>query len=118
MSRTHQQVLDSVHPDDRATFNASIAECTPESPNTQISYRLLRPDGSVFWMEKTGNAFFDEQGTMVRMIGTVPDVTERKMAEQDLSRVNGRLSEAHEDECSRIARNLHDDIGHRPAFLY
>src|SRR6266404_6074511 len=51
MSRTHQQVLASVHPDDRATFNTAIAECTPESPNTQISYRLLRPDGSVFWME-------------------------------------------------------------------
>src|SRR6266436_9321237 len=87
MSRTHQQVLATVHPDDRATFNTSIAECTPESPNTQISYRLLRPDGSVFWMERTGHAFFDEQGRMVRMIGMVADVTERKLAEEALSRV-------------------------------
>ena len=117
MSRTHQQVLASVHPDDRATFNTSIAECTPESPNTQISYRLLRPDGSVFWMERTGHAFFDEQGRMVRMIGMVADVTERKLAEEALSRVGGRLIEAHEEERSRIARDLHDDIGQRLALL-
>jgi len=117
MSRTHQQVLASVHPDDRATFNTSIAECTPESPNAQISYRLLRPDGSVFWMERTGHAFFDEQGRMVRMIGMVADVTERKLAEEALSRVGGRLIEAHEEERSRIARDLHDDIGQRLALL-
>jgi len=65
-------------------FTNSLAECTPERPNTQISYRLLRPDGSVLWLERTGHAFFDEQGKMVRMIGMAADITQRKLGEAKL----------------------------------
>jgi PAS domain S-box-containing protein len=81
---TKRELLARVHPEDRAMFINSIVECTPETPNTQISYRLLRPDRSVLWLERTGHAFFDEQGRMVRMIGMVADVTERKQAEDKL----------------------------------
>jgi len=114
---THRQMLASVHPEDRATFITSVAEFTPESPNHQISFRLLRPDGSVLWLERTGHAFFDEQGKMVRMVGMVADVTERKLAEEALSKVGGRLIEAHEEERTWIARELHDDINQRLALL-
>jgi PAS domain S-box-containing protein len=117
MKLTKQQLLADVHPEDHATFVDSIAECTPENPNTQISYRLLRPDGSVLWLERTGHAIFDEQGHMVRMIGMVSDITERKLAEEALSTIGGRLIEAHEEERARIARELHDDIGQRLALL-
>jgi PAS domain S-box-containing protein len=117
ISLTRQQVLASVHPEDRATFINSTAERTPENPNTEVSYRVLRPDGSIIWLEKTGHAFFDEEGRMVRMIGMVADVTERKLAEEALSKVGGRLIEAHEEERTRIARELHDDIGQRLALL-
>jgi signal transduction histidine kinase len=51
------------------------------------------------------------------MVGMVADVTERKLAEEALSKVGGRLIEAHEEERSRIARDLHDDIGQRLALL-
>jgi PAS domain S-box-containing protein len=79
---TRRQLLAKVHPDDRALFNASVAERTPERPNVQITYRLLSPDGSVLWFEKTARAFFDEHGKMIRMIGMVADITERKRAEE------------------------------------
>jgi PAS domain S-box-containing protein len=91
---TKQQLLASVHPEDRATFINSTAERTPESPDAQITFRLLRPDGSILWLERTGHAFFDEQGRMVRMIGMVADVTERKLAEEALRRSEGYLSQA------------------------
>jgi PAS domain S-box-containing protein len=91
---TKRELLDRVHPEDRETFINSIAECTPERPDTQISYRLLRPDGSLLWLERTGHAFFDEQGTMVRMIGIVADVTERRRADEVLRRSQGYLAEA------------------------
>jgi len=81
VSLTRQQLLTRVHPDDRALFNASLSAPTPECPDVQISYRLLRPDGSVVWVEKTAHAFFDEGGRVVRMIGMVADITDRKRAE-------------------------------------
>ncbi|HXW54982.1 MAG TPA: PAS domain S-box protein [Candidatus Cybelea sp.] len=80
-SLTRRQLLAKVHPDDRALFTACLAERTPEQPDLQITYRLLRPDGSVLWLEKTSHAFFNEQGRIVRMVGMVADITERKQRE-------------------------------------
>jgi signal transduction histidine kinase len=45
------------------------------------------------------------------------DITERKRAEEAISSVNQKLIEAHEEERTRIARELHDDIGQRLALL-
>ena len=79
---TRQQMLESVHPDDHALFIGSVDQLTPANPTTQISYRMRRPDGAVIWLEKSGRAIFDAQGTLVRMIGMVADITQRKRAEE------------------------------------
>jgi signal transduction histidine kinase len=78
---------------------------------------MLRPDGSVIWLEESGHAFFDNQGRLQRIIGMVADVTERKLAEEALSGVSRRLIEAQEQERARIARELHDDLSQRLALL-
>jgi PAS domain S-box-containing protein len=114
---TRQQLLERVHPDDSAKFIAAGADVTPENPKVQLTYRVQRPDGSVIWLEKNGRAFFDDNGKMVRMIGMVADVTERKLAEDALSTVSARLIQAQEQERSRIGRELHDDINQRLALL-
>ena len=54
---------------------------------------------------------------MLRMIGMVADVTERKLAEDALANVSRRLIQAQEQERSRIGRELHDDINQRLAML-
>jgi PAS domain S-box-containing protein len=81
---TRQELLSSVHPEDRAVFVGSIEQLTPQNPNAQISYRVLRPDGSVVWLEKNARGFFDEQGKLLRVIGMVANITERKLAEEAL----------------------------------
>jgi signal transduction histidine kinase len=68
-------------------------------------------------LEKSARGFFDEQGTLQRMIGMVANITERKLAEVALASVSRKLIEAQEQERSRIARELHDDIGQRLALL-
>lgn len=114
---TCQQMLTTVHPDDRAKVIAATDACTPENPTCRVAYRVLRPDGSEVWLEKWGRAFFDEKGTMLRMIGMVVDITEQKLAEEALSSLSRRLIEAQETERARIARDLHDDIGQRLALF-
>jgi PAS domain S-box-containing protein len=114
---TCQQMLTTLHPDDRAKLIAEINGCTPTNPTYQSRYRVVRPDGSVVWLEKSARAFFDENGNMLRMIGMVADITERKLAEEALSSVSRKLIEAQENERARIARELHDDIGQQLALL-
>jgi len=45
------------------------------------------------------------------------DITERKLAEAALAGVSRKLIEAHEQERTRIARDLHDDVVQRLALL-
>src|SRR5208282_5489724 len=54
---------------------------------------------------------------VVGAVVTFVDITQRKLAEAALASVSRRLIEAQEQERTRIARELHDDIGQRLALL-
>lgn len=66
-------------------------------------------------MERTSRAQFDERGRIIRLVGMVADVTERKLAQEALSEMTRKLIDAQEEERSRIGRELHDDINQRLA---
>jgi PAS domain S-box-containing protein len=88
---TGQQTLAYVHPDDRERLVAVLAALSAEKPDLQVSYRMLRPDGTAIWLERTSRAHFDEHGKMLRIVGMAADITERKLAEQELVLANDRL---------------------------
>jgi PAS domain S-box-containing protein len=108
---TGRQILTSVHPDDRERLETAIAELSSERPYLQISYRILRPDGTVIWVERNSRAHFDEQGRLLRIVGMVADITERKQAEEALKRseLNYRLFVAQSSEgifCQELERPI------------
>ena len=96
---TGQQVISKIHPDDRERLLAVIAKLNAAEPYFQISYRILRSDGTVIWVERKSRAYFDEQGKMLRVGGMVVDITERKRAEETLRRRDAELAES-----QRLAR--------------
>jgi PAS domain S-box-containing protein len=114
---TGRKTLAKVHPDDQEKVLAADAALSAENPHLRVSHRMAGPDGDAVWVERTGRAHFDKQGKMLRIVGMVADITERKTAEAALADVSRRLIEAQEQERSRIARELHDDIGQRLALL-
>ena len=52
---------------------------------------MLRPDGTIIWVERNSRAEFDNQGTMRRIVGMVKDVTDRSKAEEALRISEERL---------------------------
>lgn len=75
-----------------------------------------RADGASFPVEYWSYPQQTEQGILGAVVAFV-DITQRKLAEGALASVNRRLIEAQEWERTRIARELHDDIGQRLALL-
>jgi PAS domain S-box-containing protein len=114
---TRQLISARIHPRDREKVLAADAAVSAEKPELRVSHRMTGPDGNEIWVEKTGRGQFDNQGNVLRIVGMVADITERKLAEAALADVRRRLIEVQEEERKRIARELHDDIGQRLALL-
>src|SRR5262249_50430353 len=91
VSHTGVEFAGVIHPEDYKQFVAVLAEVTPARPIYRSSIRVFRPDGEIVWLERTGRAFFDEQGKPVRMIGMAVDITDRKRTEIALRESEERL---------------------------
>jgi PAS domain S-box-containing protein len=83
----------------------------------QMQFRLRRHDGEYRWIFDHGVPRFDVDGSFAGYIGSCMDITDHKLAEEALADVGRRLIEAHEEERTWIARELHDDINQRIALL-
>jgi PAS domain S-box-containing protein len=83
----------------------------------KMQYRLRRNDGEYRWVFDIGVARFNPDRSFAGYIGSSIDVTERKMAEEALASLSGRLIDAQEEERKRIAREIHDDYNQRLAML-
>jgi PAS domain S-box-containing protein len=112
-----KEVMTKVHPEDRERLSAAVALLRPEEPYFQVSHRMMRSDDTVIWVDRSCRAHFDAQGRMLRIVGMVADITERKRADEALVSARHRLINIQEQERVRIARELHDDIGQRLALL-
>ena len=73
-----------------------------------------RKDGSTFPVEINIKFIQLDRGYVVAV---VRDITERKLAQETLSSLSCRLIEAQEEERSRVARELRDDLNQRMALL-
>ena len=82
-----------------------------------LDLEMIHADGTTRWVTARGEAHLDSGGKVVQLRGTVHDITERKRSEEALATMGRRLIAAQEQERSRIARELHDDIGQRLALL-
>ena len=73
-----------VHPDDRASVRTASDAATAESRAYDIEHRVVRPDGTVRWVHEKAGMVRDPQGRPLRLVGTVQDITERRLLEDQL----------------------------------
>jgi PAS domain S-box-containing protein len=106
-----------VHPDDRERFDAAFDVARDNREPYAAEFRIVHPNGMVRWVSSRGKFYYGPDGMPERMLGMALDVTERKLAEEALSRLSGQLINAQEEERRRIAREIHDDFQQRLAVL-
>ncbi|GAB1395169.1 hypothetical protein MASR1M60_33330 [Rhodocyclaceae bacterium] len=81
---TYEVFLTGIHPDDRDAVNAAYAQSLATREPYGITHRLLMPDGRIKYVHEQCESFFDADGKPVRSVGTVQDITERKLTELEL----------------------------------
>ena len=77
----------------------------------------VRKDGAQIWGSLNVGLVSNGDGGAPVVLAFVEDITKRKLADEALSGVARKLIEAHEQECARIGRELHDDICQRLVLL-
>lgn len=84
--------INAVHPEDRDRVIRDWQFACSASLPSHTEFRFRRPDGSVAWLQGNAEPLRDSHGDMIGYIGTVADITARKIAEQALSDNERRLA--------------------------
>ena len=82
--------VEAVHPDDRAQTIAAIRS----SPHGefQVEYRVVRPDGSIRWVQSRSYPVRDGGGDLIRVAIVIRDITEKKYSMELLLESQQRLA--------------------------
>lgn len=83
--------LDAVYEDDLDRVVAVFAQ--PGREIRELEYRLVRPDGSIRWIRDRRFPVCDQQGRCVRLASIVTDITEHRLAREELLELNKQLQQ-------------------------
>jgi diguanylate cyclase (GGDEF)-like protein/PAS domain S-box-containing protein len=84
--------LEAVHPEDRERVAAKLTEIVRSYPaHGQLEFRIVHPDASIRWALTRIFPILDDAG-VVRAVGVTTDITDRKLAEIRIIRLNRTYS--------------------------
>ena len=114
-NRTDIERQQYVEPERRAEFKRLLEE---HGVVRSFEYEAYRKDGHKIWLSDNVHAVRDESGAILYYEGSTEDITERKQAEErlratteQLRALSARIHSAKEEEGTRIAREIHDELG-------
>ncbi|HXB92860.1 MAG TPA: PAS domain-containing protein [Puia sp.] len=92
-SLTRTQIVDRIHPDDRADRLKAHQESLKKG-HIEYEARIIWPDQSQHWVRIKGALVYDDQGKPITLLGVVQDISEQKQFAEQLTRqVNERTIE-------------------------
>ncbi len=89
---TSDKLWRALDPDDRSRVQHAIEKAIAEDAPCDLEFRVLHADGTKCHLHAVAETFRDEQGSALRLGGTVLDLTERKRVEEALRESERRLA--------------------------
>jgi signal transduction histidine kinase len=85
--------MQSVHPADRAHINTSLKNAIKRKSSFDEEFRTEKSDRTIHWMRIRGRVSIGADGSPERLMGSIHDKTERKMAYNALERARNEMEE-------------------------
>jgi PAS domain S-box-containing protein len=76
-----EEITEFVHPDDRKEMLSTFTKSITERKELNQEFRVIWPDGSLHWLGTIGRMVTDRAGEPFKMVGTIHDITDRKLAQ-------------------------------------
>lgn len=108
---TYDRFLTALHPDDREWVQAAVQNTINPATRADcdIEYRVVGlEDGVERWVAAKGRAYFNADGTPIRLIGTVLNITQQKRAEAEREQLLQREQLAREQ--AETANRIKDEF--------
>jgi len=100
---TYDAFLTAIHPADRDAVNTAYKQSLATRKPYGITHRLLMPDGRIKYVHEQGESFFAADGKPLRSVGTVQDITERKLTELELEQHRHHLESLVEERTAALS---------------
>jgi PAS domain S-box-containing protein len=84
-------LLEAVHPDDRKALAEALGRTASDGGDVEVVHRIRRADGTLRWVRTRGFAVRDTYNQIYRVVGSVEDITERKLADEALRESEAKL---------------------------
>ncbi|MFT4415233.1 diguanylate cyclase domain-containing protein [Fredinandcohnia humi] len=102
-------LFDLIHPDDHKQCLDFFEKMQQSDEISAVSYRAIRVDGSIIWLESTGKRI-QQEGEM-EFICITRDATERKVLEERIREANQRLEYlSYVDELTKVGNRRKFDL--------
>lgn len=91
-----------IHPDDRSRVLVALQAGLRGECEYTAEFRIVWPDGSIHNIKSNSQAFFDESGKPLRMVGTNIDISAHKHAEDEIRQLNTELEQRVHDRTAKL----------------
>jgi PAS domain S-box-containing protein len=112
----YDDLLASIHPEDRARMRAAVERTLATGDNYAIEYRNIWPDGTTHWVDIRARALPNKDGRIEQLVGVSSDITERKTSELEREHLLNELS-TERAALSELTATLEERVRDRTAEL-
>lgn len=102
---SYEEYVEYVHPEDRASFQQLAEQTIAIGESCELDFRVIRTDGAVRHLNGRAKAVLSTDGQVMRLFGTVQDITDRKQTEEVL-----RSQAEREHLVSLITQHIHQSL--------